>query len=528
MAIHPTTRWHDLVNAGVLGFDRAGIAGLIPSEPGAWLMSGETNSEPALESVLSEVAPLAIYELAGRAPTADSSRALEAPCDDDDQICSDAATQHLMEILHGGRKTLLDEWLAAAVAGSWHASPETLPALLQLAAVGLGEGRRDKIMSVAGKRGRWLADFQPQWRQLWAETASPEEWETSSGDDRLTMLRRLRVVDRAAARELVQKTWDSESAAERVRLLEQFSHGLADDDEPWLEERLDDRSKQVRSAAAELLSQLLDSAFAQRMAERALGNIKIVPGGGLIRKKPAKVEVTLPDEADVALKRDGVEPRSQQGLGAKASLVSQIVGLAPLRVWQQSQIDAAGWIAAAFESDWAAALVDGWLAATCRQGNAYWAEALLTQVCLISAKKEDVVDDHWRRQAVAPLMEALTPVVAQEVATRAAGDKHADAVKVTTLLLACDFPWNEPLSVAAIDYLHRETRSINAVYDQLLRQLITDVAPKRLAPAVADRVAEQFGVPLEGWSANFAAAVQELVSTVRFRREMLAALRPLA
>lgn len=529
MNIHPTTCWNDAVNAAVLGADRCGAATFLPATPAPWSMTQASAAHDGVEQLLSEIASLAVYELAGRTPTANEAFEAIPACTAKDRVCSRAAMQHLFEILHGGRKTLLAHWIAATAAGGWHAPPEALPELLDIAAADNHPHDGGQILAVAGERGRWLAECNPRWRKLWesvAVDAVAGDWETDARDQRLATLRRLRSLDRAAALQLVQGTWISESAADRTALLEQFAAGLQADDEPWLEACLDDRSKQVRTVAAELLARLPESALSQRMAVRAQASVQFVPGGGLFKKRPPTIEVTLTDEADAELKRDGVEPRAQRGMGAKASLLSQIAALAPLHVWLERHQVATDWVAAALQSEWGLPLLEGWLAACQSQCNAAWAAALLMQVCLPPVNKDDAVDEHWRRQAIAPLMEVLPNDQASVVAVRAATDRHADGAPVTPLLLACDFPWDESLSAAVIDYLHRHTRSPQAVYDPQLRQLITDVAPRRLATSSADRLTDQLGSPLENWSANFAAAVQELVSTVRFRREMLAALAP--
>lgn len=529
MNLHPTACWNDAVNAAVLGLDRAGAATFLPTTPAPWSMMPASAANVGVDQLLSELASLAVFELAGRTPAADQPVEELTICDAEDRLCCRAAMQHLFEILHGGRKSLLPHWMAAAVAGGWHAPPETLPVLLDVAADVGNDAQLEQLLTVVGNRGRWLAEYNPRWRKLWETTtagAGVEDWDADSRDNRLATLRRLRLSDRAAALRLVEGAWDSESAADRTALLEQFAHGLAADDEPWLESCLDDRSKQVRTVAAELLSRLPDSAFSRRMAERALASVAITPGGGLLKKKPPKIDVTLPDEADAELKRDGVEPRMQRGMGAKASLLMQIVALAPLRVWLQHKRDEAAWIAAAIHSEWGSSLLEGWLAACRSQRDATWASALLTHVCLAPTKKGEPVDEQWRRQAISPLMEVLPVDHATAVAARAAADPRSDNANVTALLLACDFPWDESLSAAVIDYLQRETRSSNAVYDSQLRQLITDAAPQRLATSLADLLADRLGTPVEGWSANFAAVMQELVSTVHFRREMLAALAP--
>lgn len=529
MNIHPTICWNDAVNAAVLGVDRCGAATFLPTTPAPWSMRLTSVAHDGVEQLLSELASLAVYELAGRTPTADEAFAAIPVCTAKDRTCSRAAMQHLFEILHGGRKPLLTHWLAAAAAGGWHAPPEALPALLEIAATVDSDARREQLLAVAGDRGRWLAERNPRWQKLGESGpvgAVAGDWETDSRDQRLATLRRLRRLDRAAALQLVEGTWSSESAADRTAMLEQFAAGLHGGDEAWLEACLDDRSKQVRAVAAELLSRLPESALSRRMAVRAHASVRLVPGGGLLKKRPPTVEVTLTDEADAELKRDGVEPRAQRGMGAKASLLSQIAALAPLGTWLKHHQVVSDWIVAALQSEWGLPLLEGWLAACQSQRDADWASAMLSRICLQPANKGDSVDEQWRRQAIAQLVEVVPNNQASAVAARAAADRHADSTAVTPLLLACDFPWDESLSAAVIDYLHRHTRSPQAVYDPQLRQLITDVAPQRLATSLAGQLADQLGTPLESWSANFAAAVQELVSTVRFRREMLAALAP--
>lgn len=524
---HPTACWNDVVNAAILGFERSGARACLPTDGSAWSLASAATSDDGMENLLCEIAALAIYESAGRLPSAVAT-AEEIPlCTAEDRLCSRLATQHLFEILHGGRQKLLPQWVAAAAAGGWHAPPEALPRLLEITVDASEDSELKLLLAVTGDRGRWLAERHPLWKKLWqTPDANAASWEVDSRDDRLALLRRLRLSDRTAAQQLVEAAWGSESAADRTMLLEQFAHGLTRDDEPWLESCLDDRSKQVRTTAAELLSRLPDSTLSQRMATRVLGSVVLKPGGRLVKKKPPKIEATLPDAANAELKRDGVEPRAQRTLGEKASLLMQIVALAPLQVWRQHDEREADWIVAALHSEWGTALLEGWLAASRIQRDAEWACALLTHACLSPPAKDAPVDEQWRRQTILPLMEVLPAEQAAAVAGRAAADPQSDHANVVAMLLACDFDWDDSLSSAVIDFLQRATRANNVIYDVALRQLITDAAPARLAIGSADQLADRLGAPVEAWSQNFSAAVQDLINTVRFRREMLAALAP--
>src|ERR671934_6333 len=123
---------------------------------------------------------------------------------------------------------------------------------------------RPALLEVAGPRGGWLAGHHEPWS--WAAPAGTSEEEpverrfaTAGRTDRLTLLRHLRNQDPGLARQLVAGTWAREPAAERAALLAEFSTGLSDDDEPFLEAALDDRAAAVREAAVDLLARLPSS-----------------------------------------------------------------------------------------------------------------------------------------------------------------------------------------------------------------------------------------------------------------------------
>src|SRR5690348_15856749 len=91
-----------------------------------------------------------------------------------------------------------------------------------------------------------------------------------------------------------------------------LAFGLSLADEPFLERALDDRRKEVRQQAAGLLVRLPSSALAARMLDRARDLITL--GTSTILHRP-RIDVTPPDEADVAMIRDGVNPKPPAGSG---------------------------------------------------------------------------------------------------------------------------------------------------------------------------------------------------------------------
>src|SRR5262249_24550712 len=140
------------------------------------------------------------------------------------------------------------------------------------------------------------------------------EWEIGDRAARLTLLHEARKTVPDLARELLAATWAGEKADDRATFLGTFEAGLSMADEPFLEGVLDDRSKEVRRAAAPLLTRLPDSRLAGRMFERVRPLLTWVGGTkprmlGLRQGQPARIEMTLPAACDKAMIRDGVEPK---------------------------------------------------------------------------------------------------------------------------------------------------------------------------------------------------------------------------
>lgn len=171
------------------------------------------------------------------------------------------------------------------------------------------------------------------------------------------------------ARELLQSTWKSETAADRSALLATVELDLGDDDEPLLEDVLDDRAGSVRVVAAGLLDRLPRSRRAGRMAERAGA---LVAMGGRFRRR---LVVELPDALGAAARRDGITDHREAGTGLKASWLTQIVASAPLAMWGP-HLSADADDAVRLASDHPA-LVTGWARAAVHQRAETWAAALL-------------------------------------------------------------------------------------------------------------------------------------------------------
>ncbi|MBO3742106.1 SWIM zinc finger family protein [Actinoplanes flavus] len=427
-----------------------------------------------------------------------------------------AASARLARILGGGapggghhEQELLAQWLAAAAARGGIVPPAILPALLEA-------GRRNvsvraDLATVAGRRGAWLAGQRADWRWLLSEApATPagtgaddgvaawlgrlaREWATASSAERLGHLAALRRADPDQARALVESTWAEESSENRARFLGAFGPGLSLRDEPLLERALDDRRKEVREAALELLRNLPGAALGRRMAERAHAAVRFDASG--------RLSVDPPAELDRDLRRDGVGAAPVRGVGAGAWLLEEVVAGAPLDTW--TALDPPGWLDAARGHDWAAPLLHGWAKAAVVQRDPRWATALLG------------ADAGRLREAVRWDLHLVLPP--DRLARLAADALRAEDGTAQRLLALHPGPWPDGLSVAVLETVEHRAR-----VDRHTWQLgeLCRAAGLAMPPEYADltgRLATLLDQTVEPARVR---PVTELARTLTFRLEM--------
>jgi hypothetical protein len=284
-----------------------------------------------------------------------------------------ASARYLKRILESKGQDYLGEWLEIVVQAKKRIPFQLIPDLLDAMV------REDSLVEMArpvlGQRGEWLMRQNPLWSVLLAQ---PSSWETGSKKERLACLRKLRAEDPAKGRECLLGTWKSEPAALRAECLRLFTVGLSLADEPFLEQALDDKSKEVRNEAADLLGTLAGSALVARMKARATTLVTMSPKRLL---KRAALQVELPPDLDAAAIRDGLEMGQhmvQGKLGAKAGALLMILSSIPPSWWnEQLQQDPSALMKLSAGNEWSEAVQFGWARAALRHRDASWAEVIL-------------------------------------------------------------------------------------------------------------------------------------------------------
>ncbi|WP_028922188.1 DUF5691 domain-containing protein [Pseudonocardia acaciae] len=484
MSQEPANVWDRHVSAALLGTRRRAVP-VLPEAP---------EQGDAAGRLLDQAAVLTLRRRAGRTPGngIGAEAIAPAPAEDLPAVPPEAA-RRLERILGGERIRVLPEWLDAASAHGRRVPARLLPELLE-------RGRGDRMLraSIArasGRRGVWLALLNTDWAYLAGTDPGegPDGWETGTRNQRVAHLTRLRGTDPATARETLRETWPKEPAPDRAAFLATFEHGLSLADEDFLESALDDRGKEVRQLASDLLARLPGSAYGERMAARARACLRPTPR--------ARILVEPPRTHDEGLARDGVAPPAAwpHEILARTPLSTwtELFGLPPTEIVRLPVIDA---------GDRAARDVHlGWAGAALRQRDTEWTRALVTGGVLADepAALADLI-------SVLPEPER-TPAAAELI-------RGVDGRSVPTVLERVPGPWTGRLADAVVATVAAAAERATHRYEPTLTRLCR-LADLRLDPEVAPRLddlARRHG----------ADTITELTETLRFRDEMLKELAP--
>jgi hypothetical protein len=479
----------------------------------AMLGSGSGFSPPTLERVrlpdsdpeaalLVSAAVVGIGQLGGWMPF--QATGGETPCPPETrQPMPERAAELLKRILGGEFEAVLPEFLQLSGRRGLVVPPETLPALL-----GLGKKElRLPVLAVIGERGRWLAGFNPAWAHALAPVGE-QAWEIGKFEERVTLLEQLRATAPERARQLVQATWEQDSPEARVAFVTTFAAGLSTQDEPFLESCLDDRRREVRSAAFDLLARLPQS----RLAERAFARLE-----PLLKLKSKflgrdVLEVTLPAQLDPAAKRDGAGGAVlHKTMGEKANWLAQMLSVVPPSLWSREwNLPPEKLLQVALGSEWKEPLLLGWRLAAQRCGDPDWAMALAELTVKQAAARKVLAGAGWEGLIGLVAMEKLE-VLAKNSITPHVNELN-DVNPFLILLEAYPHPWSPGLARTVMASVRRQTGGFR---ERLMRAL------PRFGLRIPPDLAEEFAT---GWSESSRAWgtwVDQFIAVMRFRKEMM-------
>lgn len=422
-----------IVTTAIVGTGQAGNQGITTHTP-VDTLAAQLSCEPERQLLLTAGA-WAIYRKAGSMPA--SAPAAPSPAEPESlAVCSPKAAHIVNTLLVGEYRELALE----ALTRMYHARLRLPHTLLTLA---LEYGTQTKearatLVPLLGFRGRWLSQFNPAWSWVThylAETTQtvPDDaetiWQEGTQGQRSEILRRLRQIDPARAREWLVTVWKQEKAETRNAFLATFEVNLSQEDEPLLEQALDDRSSNVHSTAASLLSHLPGSALVQRMQVRA-DTMLSYTGNELI--------VALPEEIDREWMRDGISGETYNSKGKRTSWMMEVLAQVPPQHWEaRFGVPPQQLIKAAANTEWSQEITESWSNAALRHNSTTWIAPLLDWWY-------DSQPDSQRRRTPAKIQGAsLLPLLPQKEAEQKVLQLRESGKEWQPALMALPQPWSK-------------------------------------------------------------------------------------
>jgi hypothetical protein len=437
---------------------RAAVAGTCRETPPASGLPtddllGSAKGRSLQRNLLLRAGTRAVYWAAGRVAEAGIEAPQPAP-DETLPACSAKAAELLRQLLVDQRNTMLLEALERLQLAGLRLPHRLLTAALNVQR----EELRPAVAAVLGKRGRWLAGFNPAW--AWAsvpQSGGIEDdkatWQESALPERLKALRRVRGRDAGQGLLMVEDVWKAEKADVRVAMIRALENDLRPEDEAFLERSLDDRGVRVREVAADLLARLSGSAYTARATGRADGVLvgyQAPPHDLLGRRRTGKLIVTPPEEVDSSWRRDLPGEKSQHRLGEKAWRISQTLSVVPPGHWEECFGVGPEYLIPAARGDWEAALLSGWCRATVAHRATSWAWPLWEHCYYFPRGREgEIVWD-----AALPLAGLLSSTDLAEAFPRML-ENGVMPLKLANTLISLSEPWDEAFSDSYLAALRR-------------------------------------------------------------------------
>jgi hypothetical protein len=287
------------------------------------------------------------------------------------------ASALLCRIMKAPQEVLLDEYLNLLAEQLLHIPAEALPEILDKALT--DRDFAQKIKPLLGSRGEWLAAQVPKWAQLFSKT-DPQQWPTASFAERIHILQHLRRENPAAAIPLLLATWHTESWQERQAFIQELKTGLSIQDEHFLEHCLDDKRKEIRKIAAQLLAGIPESSITRQLQQYARSWIQ------------AGKAIVLPDTIPADALRNGLEYAG----GNKASLVRYLFGQIDPVFWQtELSLSPEACLTQFLATDWAIPILEGLVQSIYSFSRHGWADELLLVLVRAPGLSIHVANGQW-------------------------------------------------------------------------------------------------------------------------------------
>lgn len=311
--------------------------------------------------------------------------------------CSNRAQNILNDLLTDKYYTLVWFWCLQCSKKQQLVQPDILPRFFEW-----GLANRKKALplftSVIGKRGQWLAKFNPQWQFLQPHEEQ-HDWETGTLAQRINYLLDLRTTQPALATEKIQQVWNEENAAGRAELLDALKINLTEADESFLQSALNDKSKTVKEKALHLLKQIPASAIIKQYCEILENSIQLKESKflGLISK--TNITVALSTGSEEIFKTGIDKLSSDKAISDNDYILAQLISQVPPAFWlRHFKLGIAEVVNLFAVRDELKKFQVAFCNSVLKFGDAEWAKQILTQFNQSNVQLLTLLPGHERQQ----------------------------------------------------------------------------------------------------------------------------------
>lgn len=430
--------------------------------------------------------------------------------------CSPQSIRHLRKILNGTYQYALIEFLEIMVQHEKHLPPEFLPEIIE---AGLADESLWAIIAPGlSERAHWLLSMNPDWEHL-SEVEEDIDWYSATPSRKLVLFDRLHRQEPISAIALLETQWETLDYKVKLEYLDRIGKRLQSSDEDFLELLRKDKRKEVRFKAADILSQLPQSALSKVLFEEATRLIEA--------DKKRMLRIQLPEEipshtTDLGIDLSKAKKRFKSGL--KAAWVAALVSKIPPKNWEDYlDLSPSNIISAFLESQLNDVLDTALLDAVIRHKDAEWAAQL------IRYEMGRGTANTWPIAKVKKLVELLSPVTFNDVVyyflqyngTMLEDENHI----ISRILMLRGFFWEERVSRQLIEGFRQWMTEAQTFYWNLLHyQRLLEAASYNAPAALVDTFSRDWPYHSPLWP-RWEAAVQRFLQTLSFRKEMITVLK---
>lgn len=498
--------WDELSKIALLGTDRT----VIPPSLKQKLETLGVNPEmEAAELILKGAAILQARKKAG-VILEKWTKAIPSMSDDvEENYCSATSTQHLEQIIGGAHASAFDEFIDLMNAYQKTLSPVFIPTILERAVA--DKGLRKWVLPLVGERGRWLIQQNPEWTLLFSKL-SIDQWVEGNTEVRLNIFEKTRVEQPQVALKLLETSWPEMDTKVKIAFLQKMQSNLNPSDEPFLEDRLYETRKEIRQAASNLLSQLPNSALVERMWERLQLYVNLTKG----QQKPT---ITLPENIDETMLRDGIDPRHQwKSGGLKASRLGQMVAIIPPTGWEKATHESPEAIIQLFsKSDWSTLFMQAFSHAAILHQNEEW------KTIILSHWIKNFESPKWQDLPTNKLLDSLSPTSFDQLcllALKTNPDFSNEHAPLLIIIRSSKHLWTAALSKTLIRSFQKwMAQQANSHWGAWHYRAVLKMAAYHCAISVYPDLRKNWPTDAPVWSA-WQRDIEIFLSTLQFRKEM--------